>query len=182
MAGTVTGNKTGHSWRCRFHHWLPDPSVTRTPDRVTASTSPQTPPPQLEANPSNLLLDCILNLGSAPSVVKPLTAVRRPGRGRTARKATTPHTVAVGGPVRAWGETPHCGWGGHLSGGDGVPSVRIWGGVSGARSSADTEGPRRGPHCRVVTSGVSAPRERGRATAEWVAYPPSKQTPHAVEQ
>jgi hypothetical protein len=49
-----------------------------------------------------------------------------------------------------------------------APAVRIRGGVSVTRLYlyADTEGPRPGPHCRVGADGVSARRERGRASAE----------------
>jgi hypothetical protein len=79
------------------------------------------------------------------------------------------------------GRDPPGGWGGHRSGGHGVPSVRIRGGVSVTRSCADTEGPHPGAHCWVVASGVSVRSERGRASAERLPTRRAKQS-HAVKQ
>jgi hypothetical protein len=85
---------------------------------------------------------------------------------------------------RLWvgGEEPPGGWGGHGSGGHGVPSVRSRGGVSVTRLFADTEGPYPGPHCWVVAGGVSPRRERGRASAERPLTHRAKQKPHAVKR
>jgi hypothetical protein len=94
-------------------------------------------------------------------------------------KAAFPNSLSI--VLLGGGRDPPGGWGGHVSGGHGVPSVRIRGGVSGTRVLADTEGPDPGAHCWVVASGVSARGERGRASAQRPPTRRAKQS-HAVRE
>ena len=118
-----------------------------------------------------------------------LPSTARASGARGLRRDRPPAAPAHGKPPSQTGlisfgvgkENPPGGWGGYLSGGHGVPSVRIRGGVSVTRPFADTEGPHPGTHCWVVAAGVSARRERGRASAERSLTRRAKQRPHAVE-
>jgi hypothetical protein len=94
-------------------------------------------------------------------------------------RPTLPHSFPI---FIGWGTRIRpAGGAAMVSGGHGVPSVRIRGGVSVTRSFADTEGPHSGPHCWVVAEEVSARRERGRASAERPRTRRAKQS-HAVRK
>ena len=64
----------------------------------------------------------------------------------------------------------------------GTPACGSRVGCRGRRLLRTPRGPDPGPHCWVVASGVSARRERGRATAERRLTRQAKQQLHAVKQ